>query len=124
MFRICVYLIGLSFSLFVLAGTASAELRCGNRLVHIEESKSDVVRKCGEPAFVDSWVEERVTSAYPIPDGYDIYRYPPYYYQPYLTKEYVQIDKWTYNFGSTRFQRYLFFENGVLKKIEVGEYGY
>ena len=38
--------------------------------------------------------------------------------------ELIRIEEWTYNFGSTRFIRFLRFENGLLRNISRGGYGY
>ena len=35
----------------------------------------------------------------------------------------VQIDEWTYDFGSTQFVRYVTFEDGRLLRIDTGHYG-
>jgi hypothetical protein len=33
------------------------------------------------------------------------------------------MERWTYNFGPTRFKRHLYFENEELIQIETGEKG-
>ena len=35
----------------------------------------------------------------------------------------VDVEEWIYNRGPTYFLYYLIFENGILKRIESGEYG-
>ncbi|WP_082048073.1 DUF2845 domain-containing protein [Geoalkalibacter ferrihydriticus] len=34
------------------------------------------------------------------------------------------VDEWTYNFGPRRFLLHLIFENGRLRQIETGGYGF
>jgi hypothetical protein len=41
-----------------------------------------------------------------------------------FVEELVTVEEWEYNFGSTRFIRYLQFENGRLTRITEGDYGY
>lgn len=111
--------------LFLLGGVSIAELRCGTKLVHEGDTKAQVIHKCGEPSFVESWEEERIQRDYydaPVfstrTGEYNWYR------EPFLVKELIRIEEWTYNFGSTRFIRFLRFENGVLRDISRGGYGY
>ena len=115
------------FGLLLLLGPCgeSQAFRCGGRLVFEGDSKAEVFYKCGEPDFVDSWEEERILSYAYRPlfrDG--SWRYVHRGYSSPHTKEYVKIERWTYNFGPSSFIRYLRFENGILKKIFTGSYGY
>jgi hypothetical protein len=47
-----------------------------------------------------------------------------WYREPFLVKEQVKIEEWTYNLGTTRFVRYLRFENGILTEIRTGDKGF
>lgn len=96
--------------------------RCGTQLVSIGDSKYEVLRRCGEPTWVEVREEERVSR-----DTYNPYLFDGEtrrYRAPLLTKEKVIIEEWTYNLGSNHFIRYLTFENGRLVSIESGGYGY
>jgi hypothetical protein len=108
----------------MLSDVSFAALRCGTRLVHEGDTKAEVIHKCGEPSYVDSWKEERISRDFYVPVFYD----PPWKYHryraPFLVNEHVKIEVWTYNFGPSQFIRYLRFENGVLKDISIGGYGY
>lgn len=104
--------------------------RCKGRIISAGDKKFDVLQKCGEPTFKETWIENRISR--------DLYReiMPKYekgsrrelerrdYREPLFVEEYVVIDEWTYNLGPTRFIRYLTFENGKLVRIRTGEYGY
>jgi hypothetical protein len=90
--------------------------------VSIGDTKSQVVDKCGEPDHIESWEEERIKKDYYY--TYDHYRSYEGYREPFLAKEYVRIEEWTYNFGPTTFIRYLLFEKGRLKKIKDGDKGH
>ena len=100
--------------------------RCGAELVTIGDTRDEVRDICGEPQSVETWTEERLRS-YPlepyIPYGYgrDRRYENPYAYQPFKI---VRVEEWVYNLGSNRLIRYLRFENGRLRKIETGGYGY
>jgi len=99
--------------------------RCGTSLVSEGDTRAEVARKCGEPDYVDSWEEERILRDFHVERDYDP-RTRSYKFnrEPFLVKEKVKIDVWTYNLGSTRFTRYLTFENGILTAIETGNKGY
>ncbi len=107
---------------FVLSNTSHAGIRCGTDVVTEGDTSVEVLSSCGEPQYVDSWVEERIKrDLYP----YSYYNNDRYwsrnaYRQPFLVKEQVVIERWTYFFGSHRFIHYLFFENGVLTQINQG----
>jgi hypothetical protein len=113
-------------ALMVLAGTTAPTawaLRCGTRIVSEGDSKDKVEYACGAPHRVDSWEEERIVHEPHYEPFWNGERYERrVYYRP--VRVWVKVDKWTYNHGSTRFLRHLFFKNGVLKKIDIGEKGY
>jgi len=110
----------------ITAGPSLA-FRCGTSLVSEGDMRAEVARKCGEPDYIDSWEEERILRDFRT-DRYDDPRTGSrrFYREPFLVKEKVKIDvwTWTYNLGSTQFTRYLTFENGVLVEITTGDKGY
>lgn len=121
-----------SVSLFIVISLCDASygFRCDGKIVSVGDTKFDVIAKCGDPSFVDTWVENRIQR--------DHYRelFPKNgrdprgelerrdYREPLFIEEYVVIEEWTYNLGSNRFIRYLTFENGRLVRIRTGRYGY
>ena len=107
--------------LIILMNSPTYALRCSGSIVSIGDTKSRVFEKCGEPDHIESWEEERIKKDYY--HSYDHYRFHEGYREPFLVKEYVKIEEWTYNLGPTSFIRYLLFENGRLKKINLGEKG-
>ncbi len=112
--------------LIILATTGpSFAFRCGNSLVNKGDRKPEVIQKCGEPDYIDSWEEERISKDYPSTHEFDPKTFSYRRYRvPFLVREYVTIDVWTYNRGPTRFIRYLTFENGILTEITTGDRGY
>lgn len=112
----------LGFWIFVISNSAYA-FSCNGSIVSLKDTKSEVVNKCGEPTHIESWEEQQLTE-----DGY-YYRYrhnksPEKFNRPYVAKETVKIEEWTYNFGPTTLVRYLLFKKGRLKEIKVGHKGY
>lgn len=84
-----------------LYSQSALALRCDRALVVEGDVKFEVLRRCGEPYFVDAWE---------IP-----------YYEGYGT---LFMEEWSYNFGPTRLIRILRFRNGRLVAILTGEYGF
>jgi hypothetical protein len=89
------------------------------------DTRAEVIQRCGDPNFVDSWEEELIQRDFGAVWNYDS-RTGRYVGSraPFLVKVQVKIDLWTYNLGSTKFTRYLRFENGILKEITTGAKGY
>ena len=96
-----VKLLVLTIPLLVFSESSYA-LRCGNKLVEINDRKHNVLHKCGEPTYTDSFEQ-----ASP--------------HHPYHSRT---IDVWTYNFGSNKFIQELLFRNGRLYRINDLGYGY
>lgn len=81
---------------------------CSEQVVSVGDTKSDVIAKCGEPAWKDTRQEELKEK---LDDGRE-------------HKILVTIEDWTYNLGPNRFVRILTFRNGRLTDIGTGKYGY
>lgn len=109
---------------FGLADPAFA-FRCGTQLVDEGDTKYEVLHKCGEPNHIESWEEERIQRDFGVRREYDSRagRYN-WYRAPFLVKEKVRIEEWTYNPGPTEFIRYLRFENGILTNVSTGDKGF
>jgi len=71
-------------------------------------SKYEVWFHCGDPAWAESW-----DGAQLVRPGPSVARYSQ-----------VHFDTWIYDFGTSRFQRLLYFQNGFLNHLEVGERGH
>ncbi len=89
------------------------------------DTRAEVRHKCGAPDSVESWEEERIGRDFSSGLFFDerIRRYRENRI-PLLVNEHVRVEEWTYNLGSTRFIRYLRFENGILTDIFTGDRGY
>ena len=112
----------LSISIIFTAGVSLAtSLRCGSRLISPGDFKGRLIEECGEPDFVEVWEEERIHDYYS--PGFDDRDYEGYG-RPYRVKVHVIIEEWTYNHGSHRFMDHVRIENGRVRKIKSGKYGY
>jgi hypothetical protein len=113
---------GIMFVGLILACGQAFGFRCGTRLISEGDLKARVVAECGKPTHVEVWEEVRVR--------HDLRRSPftererDRYREPLLIKEYITVEEWTYNRGPNRFMHHLIFENGRLREIIIGEYGF
>ncbi|SDM34899.1 Protein of unknown function [Geoalkalibacter ferrihydriticus] len=78
------------------------------RTLRVGDTKIEVIRKCGAPAYSDSREDELLRAV-------DPHR---------ALRSTIRVDEWTYNFGPRRFLLHLIFENGRLRQIETGGYGF
>lgn len=114
---------GLTALILILLTPGSVfAFRCGSKLISIGNTKADVMAKCGQPNWRESWEEERVERVYGTP--YSPSGSFPGVRVPIATIVHITIDEWTYNFGPSYFIRILRFENNRLKDIQTGDYGY
>jgi len=90
------------------AAAASGELRCGNRLVSADDTKAEVLIKCGAPAWKDNWTDEIINNVNTADE----------------LRVSIARERWVYNFGPNSFLSFLLFENGRLINISTGGYGY
>lgn len=88
-----------------------AGMRCGNKLVSEGDNFADVVNICGE---ADSTIDM---------GSKVIYREVRQGAETAAIAESVKQDLWIYNEGPNKFIRNLYFENGILVKIENGKRG-
>ena len=106
----------------MLANAYGYSLRCGVRLISEGDYKAKVLAECGEPDHVEIWEEERIYRYYYKPE--DDQRLHRNYLKPRYVKDYIIVEEWTYNHGRYRFMDHIRFENGRVRKIESGDYGY
>lgn len=124
--RHVVFTIVIAMLIVIFSVADSFGFRCGGWLISKGDSQFEVLAKCGEPDYIEIWYEERLVRDYYNPYVFDE-RYEYYYRRyrrPFLTKEPVVIERWTYNLGPRQFIRYLRFYNGTLTHIITGDYGF
>ena len=123
-------ILSIILSVFPLNDARAASLRCGVRLISVGDFKDRVLAECGEPDHVEVWEEERIygfrhhPSYYGIYDNYEYGNPDDGYGEPYRIKKLVVVEEWTYNHGPGRFMDHLRLENGIVRRIVSGEYGY
>lgn len=107
-------------AMLILSNPAYA-LKCGSSLIVEEERKVDVLKKCGDPVTIDQRVEYEG-----LLQEHNLYSsdHQAHYSLGYEQHKPIYIEEWTYNFGPRRLMRVIYFENGVVEKIEVLGYGY
>ena len=96
--------------LFVAVAPAHA-FRCGTRIITRGDHADKILRFCGEPASVQSRVQQR---------GY-VSKLGHFY--PGVVEE-ILIEEWTYNFGPNQLIRVVRLENGFVADIKYLGYGY
>jgi hypothetical protein len=110
------------FALIAWSATAQA-MRCGSRLISEGDPADKVVSECGPPTSVDSWEEERY-DYFDRPPPADQYRDFERYGNAFRVKIHVRVELWIYNYGPSRFMDYVRLENGIVRKVYSGSYGY
>ena len=99
---------------FSAHATTSDTFRCPNgSLIHVNDKVSTVSMKCDPPTSVSRRTVAGVSTGHLGGTGYLYSGYYP-----------VEIEEWVYNLGPASFMMYLTFTNGLLTRIESGDYGY
>ena len=117
-------------SIFWFTNSHAASLRCGVRLITPGDFRARVLAECGEPDHVEVWEEERIYGFRHHPGYYGIYENYEYrnrnyeHGKPYRIRKLVIVEEWTYNHGPGRFMDHLRLENGIVRHITSGDYGY
>lgn len=105
-------LIGFMFAAAMVVApslSVAASMRCGKHLVLEGYNFDQVVRACGE-----------ADSSYPMAERY-IYKKVQNSYEEAGIAEVIKVDLWVYRGAENDFTRNLYFENGILVKIELGD---
>lgn len=87
----------------------SDSLRCAGGIISKGDVASEVVRKCGEPAYA-AQREQKI-----VEDGWSTGE---------RLVTIVILDDWTFNFGPGQFQYRVLLKNGKVSQIESLGYGY
>jgi hypothetical protein len=110
--------------------SAFAAFRCGAYVIDEGMYKNEVFEKCGRATSVESHIERRSTGS--TMQNQQFYGgqgniYPNNGFNYGLNNSIqveIIIEEWIYNFGSSRLQQYLRFENGRLIEIRDLNRGY
>jgi hypothetical protein len=79
-------------------------MRCDGGIVSVGDAKIDLLGKCGPPALVEERPDKQWTST----GG----------------RALVSLERWTYNFGPSRFLMFATLVDGKVLRFERGGYGY
>jgi hypothetical protein len=105
-------------------------LRCGAYVINEGMDKSEVYNKCGQATSVESHIETRSSGTFIQNQPYYGNQRNSYpnnnfsYGQSNVVQIEVVVEEWFYNFGSSRIQQSLRFENGKLMEIRNLGRGY
>lgn len=100
----------LSCILLSLMASANAEsLRCGGSIVDIEDTKAEVLKKCGKPEITDTFCEKILRNIMQS-DGKVI-----------SIEDCQNVDIWTYSPGKGQFLTNLYFAEGKLREMRYGD---
>ena len=112
------WMIGLAALIFIFSQDATASwrsLRCDRKLVKIGDFQSEVIAKCGDPQYVETFED------YP---GFWVSKYyeddQGRFKAPYLLRHPIKKEVWTYQLGPNRLPYYLYFYKGRLTRLETG----
>lgn len=89
----------------------AAGFRCGNKLVNEGDNFATVLQTCGEADYTMA-MPDRVVY-HKVRQGQD----------SMAIAEPIKVDLWIYQGSPNTFSRNLYFENGILVKIELGDKG-
>lgn len=109
-----------ALSVWACLSTANAEdsMRCDSKLVRTGAAPYEVRTTCGNPDDIQARTELRtIRRAVEVPCATG---YCSSFVEDTIS---VNIEEWTYDFGTQRFIQYLTFEQGRLIKIRAGKYG-
>ena len=97
--------------LLVTAAAPAHAFRCGSRIITRGDHADKILRYCGEPVAVQTWLKQR---PYFMGSGIVV---------PGATEE-VVVEEWTYNLGPRQLMRVVLLENGYVEEVKLLGYGY
>ena len=121
--RVLSVLVGIA-GLFASSAARADGLRCGDHLASVGSSLYEVAATCGDPDATEHFTELRVIERRVLVpcivhgESRMCERVIPEQIE-------IQVDRWTYDFGSNRFIEFARFEQGVLVHVNNnGTYGH
>jgi hypothetical protein len=112
---------GLAFGILIQTTSARSDfMDCHGRIVAPGDSLSQVHDLCSDPDAATHRIEIRTVRG---PERCCEHHGKTICHPGDEVTTVVEIDDWTYDFGSNRFVRYLRFEQGRLFSIATGSYG-
>lgn len=114
----------LALLLYFLFSHPAFAFRCKHSVVELGDYKENVYTLCGTPESVERHIERRAAqnfsdgSQYFFNRGRKLPKSSINYGQSQYTEIEVLVEEWIYNFGRSKFRKYLRFENGKLTEIK------
>jgi hypothetical protein len=99
----------------VVATAPAHAFRCGTRLVHEGDTRSQVLAKCGDPTET---IEQAPIFRRPV---FWVRGRPFHFGHDFVA---VAVESWIYNLGPHKLMRRVRFEDGLVVEIETLGYGY
>lgn len=103
------YLFFAALSLLTSSYVNAESLRCNGDIVDIEDTKAEVIQKCGSPEITDSFCEKTFKEIMQS-DG-----------KVTKIESCENVDIWTYNPGKGQFLTNLYFAQGKLREMRYGD---
>jgi hypothetical protein len=113
-------LIGIA-TVFIGASSRAGALRCGDRLASTGSSMYEVAATCGDPDDAQHSVETRIVRQRVLVPCPGERRLCEAFVEQAVQ---IDVDRWTYDFGSNRFIEHALFEQGALVNVTSGGYGH
>lgn len=101
----------LAAGLVLFASAPADAFRCGTRIITRGDHADKILRYCGEPVAVHSWLKQR---SYVLGSGVVLRG----------ALEEIVVEEWTYNLGPRHLMRVVRLENGYVEEIKHLGYGY
>src|SRR6478736_5677758 len=99
-------------ALFALPARADS-VSCDGGYVSVDDTKLDLLGKCGEPTLIEARLDQQTTSQTDASG------------QTAATRTVrTPVEVWTYNFGPQRFLQYVTIAAGKVVSISTGGYGF
>ena len=105
-------LVRVALALLLVAVAAPAHaFRCGSRIITRGDHADKILRYCGEPVAVHTWLKQR---SYTMDSGVVVRG----------ALEEIVVEEWTLNLGPRYFMRVVRLEDGYVEEIKALGYGY
>ena len=94
-----------------------ADIRCGNKLAQIGDDYSEVIDVCGEPYATYQLGTRYISVNQNVQENYqsELVTAGSQY------TEAVYTEMWVYKLGQGKLKRILYFENGILVRVNYGD---
>lgn len=109
--RLVAALAACALGLPALPARADGSIRCGGSLVSVGDRKIDLLGRCGPPDHQEAHDEERAFT----------FRGPGN--ALHTRRVLLTVERWTYDFGPSRFLQWVTMESGTITAVEQGSYG-